>query len=113
MTIRELIDSYQSEIKNKDITPDRAAELLNKLASIMGNINDRILETDIAYNSILKKALEENEKANRAVIVAKCSPEYKEMMEAKNTEKEAIYLIRSLNRFLRVKEDEARTTRFQ
>jgi len=107
-----MLNEWQSEILNKELSPDRAAELLTSLASIYGNINDKILSTDIAYNSVLKKSLEENEKANRALIVAKCSPEYKDMMIARNCEKELLALIRSLNRFLKVKEDEARTTKY-
>jgi len=113
MTVRELIQSYQNEISNKDITPDRAAEILTKLAAIYGNVNDKILETDISYNKVLKVELERNEKANRAQIVAKTSDEYREMMEARNAEKGLLALIRSLNRFLKVKEDEKGTARYQ
>jgi len=113
MSIREIIQNYQNEISNHDLVPDRAAEILTKLASLMGNVNDRILATDLAYNAVLKAELERTEKANRAVINSKTSSEYEAMMQAKNEEKEVVALTRSLNRFLRVKEDEARGAKFQ
>ena len=112
-TIRQMVDGYQTRVKNHDLQPAEAVEILKDLASIMGNINDKILETEIAYNITLKQALDANEKANRAIIIAKCSPQYEYMMQARNTEKEVKMLISSLNRFLRVKEDEMRSLKFQ
>ena len=112
-TLRERLDDYQNEMLNKNLVPDRAAIILTELSSLYGNVNDRILETDLAYNRVLKDALDINEKTNRATIQAKTTDEYKQMMIAKNTEKELLALIRSLNRFLKVKEDELRTVKYQ
>jgi hypothetical protein len=35
-----MFNEWQSEILNKDLAPDRAAEILVSLASIYGNINE-------------------------------------------------------------------------
>ena len=108
-----MLEDYQNEILNKDLAPDRAVSILTRLSAVYGNVNDEILKTDLAFNRVLKDALEANEKANRAMIQAKTTKEYEAMMVAKNCEKELLALIRSLNRFLKVKEDEMRTTKYQ
>lgn len=113
VTIRERISEYQNEILKGDLLPDRAAEILTEISALLGNINDRIKDCDIAYSRVLLKHLETQEKANRAKIVAETSHEYEEKRTARDTKELAIEMMRSLKYFLRGKEDELRAGRFQ
>src|SRR3990167_4658645 len=96
-SIREIIKEIQNEIQTTaDLMPERAAELLNKLASLYGNCNDRIREKDIVYNQVLLLALDGEKTANRAKIKAETSEAYKEMREARDTKELVKQLIGSL-----------------
>lgn len=112
-SIREMINGYKSEMLSKNLVPQRAAEILNQASALLGNINDEILRTDVAYNVVLEECLNTEEKANRALIRAKCTDEYREMMVAKNTEKEATAIIRAIKYFLKVKEREYESAKYQ
>lgn len=113
MTIRERINAYQSEIIRGELLPERAAVILTELAALYGNILDRIKDTEMAYNKVLLGHLEQEKKANRARIKAEISPEYQELKDAANAEKVALQMIRSLNRYLKAKENERGTARYQ
>jgi hypothetical protein len=108
-SIREMISAYRSEVASGNLLPDRAATILMQIAALLGNINEEILNRDIAYNLVLKAALDENEKANRAKIQAESTAEYKAMRTARNTLVEATELMRSLKYYLKAKEDERRS----
>src|SRR6185312_11220749 len=112
MTVRELVRDFQREIQHTpDLQPDRAAELLNLLASLIGNINDEIREADAIYAGVLLACLESAEKANRARIRAETSPEYQRKREARDTKELVDTLIGALKYFLRAKGEEMRLTR--
>ena len=106
MTIRDLIKARQLEVARTDLQPPRAAEILNELSSVIGNVNDEIRKCDVAYNIVLLSALQTSEKASHAKIGAECSPEYLSKREARDTKEVAIEMIRSLKYFLKAKEDE-------
>ena len=112
-TIREIINEFQNEILKGDLLPDRASEILMKMSALLGNINDRIKDCDIAYSKVLLKHLETQEKANRAKIVAETSQEYDDKITARNTRELALSIIGSLKYFLRGKEEELKNSRFQ
>ncbi len=108
-TIRGIVRLIQVEIQDTpDLLPDRAAELLNKLASVLGNCNDAIREADLAYSNVLLVHLESEEKANRAKIRAETTPEFLKKREARDTKELAIELIRSLKYYLNAKREEFR-----
>lgn len=111
VSTRELIESYRREIRDTDLQPDRAAELLTKLSALYGNVNDEIREADMDYNVVLLKHLEGEEAANRAKIRAQTTPEYMRAREAKDTLKVVDEMTRSLKYFLKAKEGEWRATR--
>lgn len=112
MTVRDLVRAAQREIRDTaDLQPDRAAELLNHLAALMGNCNDEIREADAAYAAVLLAHLESSEKANRARIKAETSPEYQRKREARDTKELIVELARSLKYFLRAKADELELAR--
>lgn len=113
MNTRELIKERQVEVRSTDLQPGRAAEILNELSSLVGTINDRIRECDVAYNILLLKSLQSSEKASHAKIQAETTPEYLAKREARDTKEVAIEMIRSLKFFLKAKADELQTSKYQ
>jgi hypothetical protein len=111
VTVRELVREMSLEIRNTDLQPGRAADILMQLTTLLGNIADEIREADLAYAIVLLKALEGDEAANRAKIRAEVSPEYQRKREARDLEKLTVELVRNLKYFLRAKEEEMRLTR--
>ena len=109
VTVRGQIRLIQVEVRDTpDLQPDRAAELLNQLSALLGNVNDTIREADVAFAGVLLAHLESEEAANRAKIRAETTPEYLRKREARDTKELAIELIRSLKYFLKAKQDEWR-----
>src|SRR5262245_37993045 len=95
-TVRGLIREFQVEIRETELQPDRAADLLNRLSALIGNVNEEIREADAIYAGVLLKHLESEEAANRAKIRAETTPEYQRKREARDTKELAMELIRSL-----------------
>jgi len=110
-SVREFVKSAQREIRDTDLQPDRAAELLTQLAAILGNVNDEIRMADAEYNAVLLQYLESEAKANRAKIRAETSPEYQRKREARDTKELVVELVRSLKYFLRAKAEELQLAR--
>lgn len=114
MTVREMVRLAQVEIRDTpDLMPDRAAELLNQLSALIGNVNDEIRDADMLYSAVLLGCLESEGKANRARIKAEMSLEYRRRREARDVKELCIELIRSLKFFLRCKADELQMARHQ
>lgn len=105
MTIREHVQSFQSEIAGGNLAPQRAAEILTSLSALMGNILDEIQKREMEYNKFLLVCFDSEKKANRAKIVAEISPEYEAMRTAKNTLKVVEEMIRALKYLLRSLEE--------
>ena len=112
-SIREIINDYRTEILRGDLLVVRAATILTELSALLGNVNDRITETDMEYNQVLLDCFDNEKTANRAKIKAGVSKEYKDMKDARNTEKVAVEIIRGLKFYLRAKEEEFRSGRYQ
>jgi Tfp pilus assembly PilM family ATPase len=114
MTVRDLVKAFQQEIqRTEDLQPDRAAELLNKLTALIGNVNDEIRAADSEYAVTLLHFLETEQKANRARIRAEISPEYRRKQEARDTKELVVELSRSLKYYLKAKQDEFQMARHQ
>lgn len=106
-TIRGLVREIQIEIMDTpDLLPDRAAELLNKLTALLGNLNDAIRQADLEYSNVLLTYLDSDEAANRAKIRAETTPEFLKKREARDTKELAIELARSLKFYLKAKTEE-------
>lgn len=106
-----MISAFQREIRDSDLQPDRAAELLVKLTALLGNCNDEIRLADHAYSVVLLRFLEADEAANRAKIRAETSTEYLRRQEARSTKELVVELVRSLKYLLKSKEEEMRLAR--
>jgi hypothetical protein len=114
VTVRELVKGYQREVQQTaDLMPDRAAELLMQLSSLLGNCADEIREADAEYAVTLLHFLDTEKKANRARIRAEISPEYRRKQEARDTKDLVIELTRSLKYYLKAKQDEYAMSRHQ
>jgi len=71
VTVRDMVRAFQREIRETpDLLPDRAADILTQLCSLLGNCNDEIRAADAAFAAVLLQHLESEEKANRARIRA-------------------------------------------
>jgi hypothetical protein len=109
MTIRDMVRDAQREMRDTpDLQPDRAAELLNRLSALLGNILDEQRVADHAYNVVLLAHLDSEEAASRAKIRAEITPEYQRKREARDTYVLAIELIRTLKLYVRGKTEELR-----
>ena len=114
MTVRDMVRAFQREIRETpDLLPDRAADILTQLCSLLGNCNDEIRAADAAFAAVLLQHLESEEKANRARIRAETSPEYQRKREARDTKELVVELVRSLKYYLRSKGEELQYARHQ
>lgn len=113
MSVRDLIKAMQIEIRDSDLQPDRAADLLVKLTALIGNCLDEIRVAEAAYRMVLLAHLDQDEAASRSKIRAQASPEYGRFKEARDTKEIAVELSRSLKYFLTAKRDELQLARHQ
>lgn len=111
VTVRSLIREIQVEVRDCELLPDRASELLLRLTALYANVLDEVRGADMTYNVVLLGFLNGDEAANRARIRAQASPEYARAREAKDTERLTLELIRSLKKFMASKQEEMRLTR--
>ncbi len=110
-TIRTMVHEIQKEVRDSDLQPGRAADLLLKLTALMGNCLDEIRVADQHYAMCLLDHLKQEEKANRAKIMAETTKEYQRKQEARDTKELVMEMVRSLKYFLRSKEEELKLTR--
>lgn len=111
MTVRDFVKAYQREIRDTDLQPDRAADVLVKLTALMGNCNDEIRCADADYATVLLSFLEADEAANRAKIRAETTPAYQRKREARDTKELVVELCRSLKYLLKANEEAMRLAR--
>lgn len=110
-TARGLIEAYRLELRDEDLSPSRAAEVLQRLTALLGNVLSEIREAEASYNLVLLNALDTDEAANRATIRAKITPEYARSREAQDTHKVLLEMIRSLKVVLKSQQEEMRLSR--
>ena len=110
-SVRDLVRGMASEIRDTSLTPERACALLAKLTALMGNIAEELTEAELAYNLVLSHAYQSEATANRAKILAECTPEYRRKREAKDAAYLVEKLTQSLKAILRQHEAELRSLR--
>ena len=111
MTIRDMVQAIQIEVRDTDILPQRAAELLMKATALVGNVNTEIREADAAFNQVLLTCLDGDEAANRARSRADVRPEEARRREARDTLTLLVEVIRSLKVFIKAQQEEMRLAR--
>lgn len=111
ITVRALVKSMQVEIRDTELQPDRAADLLTQLTALIGNCNDEIRQADVDYANHLLVCMASEEAANRAKIRAETSPEFLRKREARDTKELVKELIGGLKYYLRNQQEEMRLAR--
>lgn len=84
-SIRDRVKKIQVELRDQDVLPARARELLMELTGLYGHVVAEVTQAEIEYAAIHHAAYQREETANRAEIAAKDTPEYKRRLEAKAT----------------------------
>ena len=103
------IRAIQTEVRDGELSPVRAAFLVAKLSALYANVLDEVRAADHAYNEVLVEALKTDEAASRARVKASVTPQYQRLREAKDTEKFAIEIVRSLKKYLTLQQEEMRS----
>lgn len=111
MTIREMVTAIQVEIRDEDVTPHRAVELLNRLTAIIGNCLVEIRDAEMAYNERLLELLDEDGTKARATVKASTTPEYRRLREGRDTKEHVEAMVGALKYQIRASEAEMRMTR--
>lgn len=106
-TVRSMVRDIQREVlETADLQPDRAAELVNRLAALFGNVNDEIRAADAEYAAVLLACMKQEGAANRGRLLAETKPEYQRRQEARHTKELLDELKSSLKYYLRSKSRE-------
>ena len=108
MTVRDMVKAAQKDIREGDLTPGRASDLLAQLTSLLSTVLEEIREADLDYALVLLRYLNSDEAANRAKVRAEVSPEFQRKREARDTQTVLVELIRSLKIILRAQTEEMR-----
>ena len=111
MTVRERVRDIQTELRERDVIPERARQVLVTLTALVGNCLDEIRVADAEYAAHLLHCLDTHAKANRARIEAEVSPQFARRQIARDTRAVVIEMMRSLKVLLRSVEEEMRLTR--
>jgi len=111
-TIRDRIKEYSSVILNtEELSLDEASQTLIEISALTGNINDEIWRCNRIYLNKLDEILSlPKMTVNRAEIKAQCSNEFNDLQLAKNVEKTATEIVRSLKYRCKVLMEEYKTS---
>jgi hypothetical protein len=110
-TVRERIaDIHDAQLRGGQ-TGIQAAEWLNTLGALTGNVLQEIREAEADYTAVYAKWLDTEQKANRAKIRAEMTPQYQRLREARDTFKLVDTMIGTLKYLLRAHEADAKATR--
>lgn len=112
MTIRDLLKKRQFELKDGDLPPSRAAEILVELSSLYGNVLDEVTNREMEFNKVMQENLLEHKAATKARIAAETTDEYRSLLIAKNAEKLCVEMTRSLKYYLKSKEQEYKEAKY-
>jgi hypothetical protein len=111
-SIREQIGRIQRTVRDAtDLPPAQAADLLNKLTALLGNVLTEVREREVTYRSHYADCRRRFEKANAAKIEAESSPQYAAWREAADMKVLTEQLIVSLRASVRLHTEEMRLTR--
>jgi len=111
MTVRQMVQAIQTEMRSGEVPPSRAREMLMTLTSLLGNCSEQVTKAEAAYTKVFAKCLDTEGKANRAKIRAELSPEFAAKQEARNVHALVTEQIRSLKVVLKSVEEEMRLAR--
>lgn len=98
VTVRDMVGELRSEVLAGNLSPSRVAEIATELAALLGNIEEEILEADMAYNLVYARFLDIEMKANRAKIRAELTEEYRRKRVAHGLHASTLETVRSLRK---------------
>lgn len=111
MTIREMVATIQKELRETELLPMRAAEILNQLSSLLGNVNDEVTQRQMDYNLYLF-GISEDKTVSKARLLGETSDLFRDLLTAKATKELVESMIGSLKYYLRSKEHEYREAKY-
>jgi hypothetical protein len=112
VTVRDMVKAAQVEIRDtEDMSAHRAAELLNHLSALIGNINDVIRKADAEYAIVRAMCIERSGKVNLGEAQAEITPEYQRKREARDTKELAQGLISALKYTIKSEHEAMRLAR--
>jgi hypothetical protein len=108
-TISELVWEQINEIHIQKEKWDASylSEKLVILSTLYANLSKHIADLENAYHKLLYVIAQEEEKITRAEIKAKAGDEYYRLRQAQLLEKSLIEEIRSIKKYIKVREHEA------
>lgn len=111
MTIRETIDAINEEMLNREVSPQRARELLVQLTGLTGTCMEQSRIADAEFNKHLLACLDSDDVAAKAKIRAEVSAEALARREAHDYFKLVSKMCSNLNAMLRSLSEEMRLAR--
>jgi len=110
MTIREQIKTLQEEVKG-DLETWRAAEILNELSALLGNVNEALIQRQMEYNLKLAELME-GETVAKARVKADTTDEYRLLLEVKATRELTIEMMRAMKYTIKSRIEEFKEARY-
>lgn len=111
MTVREMVQAFEREVRDPDIAPGRVNAIHVALSSLLGPINAEVRGAQLDYNRVLLKYRGECKSAADAKMQADVTEEYARLEEAKGTRDAVMEMIRSLRKASDSLRDEMRLQR--
>lgn len=106
-TIREIINGYQKRLTNmNDMTPNEASKILVELSAFWGNVNSKLIETQMEFNKHKLKCLDEVKSVAKAQVMAETSMEWQWYQEVKGYSELVKEMIRGIKYYVRTCQDE-------
>lgn len=96
-----------------ELTPDKTVLLLQKLASLLGTVNDEWITNEMTYNRYYESMTEKHEKVSRARAKARASDEYEQKLRSEGLLDVTKELINALKISVRNKMAERQESRYQ
>ena len=108
-TVTEMLNEIRNEAL-QDIQVNQAAENLNKLSALLGNVNEEWVQAEMAFNRYYEQMTNKFEKVSEARAKAKASDEYERKIRAEGMQKMITELLNAHKYFIKIKMQEMRDT---
>lgn len=108
--ISKTLEQYRREIES-DISPQHAANLLNRMAAVWAMVNEVSIQAEMEYNRKFEKIAGKHDKVTFAKAQAETSPEYERMRLYEGKVQTIEQMMRALKYTIKVKISEQEQTR--
>ena len=110
-SVQEMINELRTAAL-RDMHVEQAAHALNKLSSLLGNVNEEWVQAEMNYNRYYEDMTNRYEKVTEARAKAKASDEYERKIRAEGVQKVVSELINSHKYLIKIKLQEQREARY-